>query len=149
MVMNKLLGVLVLTLLLNACTKETEVTIDTVIVNMSGYKVTYTAYGVHASDVLYENPVVISIDNGEQATERRSGMGGANVFPNSSDSVHIVFDNMKIVKYNQEIDPEDTRSPYSGEGYTFKKIGENHSQYTYTITEENYNNASAIVKAEE
>lgn len=142
--MKKLLGLFVLTLLLNACTKETEVTIDTIIVNMSGCKVTYTAYGVHASDVLYENPVIISIENGEQATERRSGMGGANVFPNSSDSVHIIFDSVKILKYTQEIDPEDTRSPYSGEGYTFKKIGENHSQYTYTITEEDYNKAVPI-----
>lgn len=120
--MNKLLSLLVLSLLLNACTKETEVTIDTVIVNMSGYKVTYTACEVHASDVLYEDPIIISIENGEQATERRSGMGDANIFPDSSDSVHIVFDNIKILKYNQEIDPEDTRSPYSGEGYKFKKL---------------------------
>lgn len=147
--MKKLFKLFTLALLLCSCIKETEVTIDTIIVNMSGHKVTYAAFGVHASDAMYENPVIISIEDGEQATERRTGMGGANVFPESSDSVHIVFDSIKALKYNQEIDPADTRSPYSGEGYTFKKIGENHSQYTYTITKEDYNNAIPIEEAGE
>nr|WP_321407028.1 hypothetical protein [uncultured Carboxylicivirga sp.] len=141
MVMNKIYAILVAMLLLISCTIETGTINETVIINNSGNNVSFTAYFSHQD-------IVITLENGEEASETRShDSGGAEIFPTLSDSIFIVFNDTRIAKYYNEIVPGG-RSPFNIDAYNLESLGEknhfNKYSYTYTISEEDYNNAIPI-----
>ncbi|MFV0366428.1 MAG: hypothetical protein ACK5JS_08085 [Mangrovibacterium sp.] len=148
--MKRLFKLFALVLLLHSCiTKETDVTVNTVIINNSGYEVTYIAFG----EISNERKVVLNIENGEQAIRIKSDIGEVNPFPLDADSVYIIFAERKQLKYkfSWEADPipDDDRNPYSENAYEKESVGKHRRKYTYTITEEDYNNALPIEPADE
>lgn len=143
--MNKIYVFLVAMLLFISCIKETGIINETVIENKSGYNVSLTAYG-------NRQEIVIALEKGEKASEtRENDTGGAAIFPMDSDSVIIVFNNTHIVKYYNALPPFD-RSPYSINNYSKESLGKKNGFdryiYTYTITEEDFNNAILIAEPE-
>ncbi len=128
-------------------TRETEGIAETIIINNSGHKVYYIAYGVHASNESgNDGKVKIEIPDKEKHKETRGDMGGVDPFPFQSDSVQIKFGVKKVVTYYYELNPVNKRSPFSEQAYNIKDLGDYHYEYTYTITEEDYNNATPITE---
>ncbi len=63
------------------------------------------------------------------------------------DSVMLCFNDNKYLKYYQN--NKEANEIYNLDNYTFVKINNTHFKYTYTITEEDYNNALPIENGEE
>ncbi len=143
--MNRVFAFFVIMLLFVSCTKETGNINKTVIVNNSGYNVSFTAYS--------RKNIVITLENGEKASETREhDSGAAEIFPTESDSIFIEFNDTHIAKYFNATAPSG-RSPFNIDAYSKESLGVvngfNENIYTYTITEEDYNNATLIEETEE
>lgn len=136
--------VILLMLLSVACTDETGVSKETVIVNNSGDSISFTAYTYHGDDIS------LKLANGEKAVETRSGdTGGSEMFPRTvADSVIIIiFNNSRIAKYYHDDITKD-RSPFNLDSYLEESLGNKDDydmyRFTYTITEEDYKKAQPI-----
>ncbi len=156
MVMNKkFLIVITIPLLFSACFMITgpeppDPYSEVVIKNNSGVSLKYITYGFPYEGVLFHNDTII-LNSQESYSRMYYGDGGDARPPMESpllyDSVKIFFNNERSVIYRQK--PEDSeidRSPYSYEAYDTKMLGDDHYEYTYTITEEDYNNATPITE---
>ena len=144
MVMYKIYVFLAAMFLFVSCTKETGTINETVIVNNSGYNVSFTAYN--------RQDIAFTLAHGEKASETREhDSGGAEIFPTESDSIIIVFKDSRIAKYYNATVPNG-RSPFYIGAYNKESLGEkndfNRYTYTYTITEEDFNNATLIAEPE-
>ncbi len=142
MVMKKYY-VILLMLLSVACIRETGVITETVIVNISGDSISFTAYTYYGDDI------TLKLANGEKAIEKRSGdTGDSEIFPITiADSVIIIFNKTRIAKYYANDITKD-RSPFDLDSYLEETLGQkdyfDRYKFTYTITEEDYNNAIPI-----
>lgn len=144
MVMYKTYVFLAIMFLFVSCTKETGIINETVIVNNSGYNVLFTAYN--------RQDIAITLKHGEKASETRVGdTGEAEIFPMESDSIIIVFNDTHIVKYYNADVPRG-RSPFNIDAYSKEPLGEKNDfiryTYTYTITEEDFGNATLLAETE-
>nr|WP_321407030.1 hypothetical protein [uncultured Carboxylicivirga sp.] len=125
-----------------SCTTEYEEYVETLIVNKSGYNVRYIAYEERGA-------IVLELANTKDTSLVRN-IEYDHSFPFSADSIQITFNNERESKYYLEEVENDGKSPYSYDEYIREEVDRKeeyisrYTRYTYTITEEDYNNAISI-----
>ncbi len=137
------LFIVIILFLASSCIHGDPTTVTkTVIINKSNTNVEYIVYG--NSDVHSIDSISLSIN--ESYTEQYSDVGGTLAFPMYSDSVRIIFNDKKYSLYKQKYsDIEIKRNPFSDKAYSIK-MDDYYYEFTYTITEEDYNNAIPLTE---
>ncbi len=127
---------------LSSCIYRDPATItETIIYNSSKRDVNYVIYGMHNKSSID----TIFIFDGESYETTNVAIGYYSIFPGAGDSVEMIFDCERVVKYFPFVDDSNKyKNVFSMEAYEKEKIKEGHFRFIYTITEEDYNNATPI-----
>lgn len=129
-------------IIVSSCiTGDPNTTVETIVINESGVDVEYVTYGY-----LYHQSIdTIEIINDGNYITTGSDVGGYPIFPSGADSIKIIFEGGVSITYSPFLEENNKeRNPFSIETYDEKRISKYHYQYTYFITEEDYNSATPI-----
>jgi hypothetical protein len=143
---TKIVLLMIISLLLSSCGMEPESLTEFIVKNSSSHNVEFTIFNGELPHKVGAQTITILLNEDSEESYIYT-MDGENRFYDNyvlggPDSVYITFDNNRLITYKpNEPDPRNFIDISSWEG---EKMSDTHYIYTYSITNEDYENATEI-----